>query len=324
MTQSDPVHRSAAQDRAAHDGAAHRDAAASTYGDATRAAVVGLLINLALGVIKLVGGVLGHSFALVSDAVNSLGDAVGTVVVIFALRVAQRPPDDEHPYGHSRAEALAGSYVALLMTVSAMFVAHEAWRQLSLEQTLPHVWTLWLAGANVVVKEALYRYKSAVGRRTKSSALLANAWDHRSDALCSLAVLCGLSLAVFLGPTWSAADEIASLVVAAFIALTGIRLVRQSASELMDLQADDELVREIRAVAAAVPQVKQVEKLHVRKSGLEYFVDIHVNVDPQLTVEVGHRIGHDVKDSLRQKWPMLRDVLVHLEPYHPEAEVAGD
>lgn len=289
------------------------------YGEATRAAVVGLLINLALGVMKLLGGVFGHSFALVSDAVNSLGDAVGTGVVLVALRVAQQPPDDEHPYGHSRAEALAGSYVALLMTVSAMFVAHEAWRQLSVEQTVPHVWTLWLAGVNVVIKEALYRYKSAVGRRTKSSALLANAWDHRSDALCSLAVLCGLSLVVFLGPAWSAADEIASLVVAAFIVVTGLHLIRQSANELMDLQADDEFVREIRSVAAAVPQVKEVEKLRVRKSGLEYFVDIHVNVDPTLSVEVGHRIGHQVKDTLRQKLPMLRDVLVHLEPYHADA-----
>lgn len=290
--------------------------AAPLYREATRAAVVGLVINLVLGVVKLLGGVLGHSFALVSDAVNSLGDAVGTGVVLIALRVAQRPPDEEHPYGHSRAEALAGSYVALLVTVSAAFVVYEAAHRLDDPQTPPHAWTLWLAGANVLIKEALYRYKSAVGRRTKSSALLANAWDHRSDALCSLAVLGGLSLVLFLGPAWSAADEIASLVVAAFITATGLRLLRQSANELLDLQADDVLVREVREVAAAVPQVKAVEKLRVRKSGLEYFVDIHINVDPLLTVEVGHRIGHDVKDALRQKLPMLRDVLVHLEPYH--------
>jgi cation diffusion facilitator family transporter len=288
----------------------------SMYAAATRAGVVGLLINLGLGVVKLVGGVVGHSFALVSDAVNSLGDAVGTGVVLVALRVAQRPPDDEHPYGHSRAEALAGSYVALLMTVSALVLAHGAIQRLGIDQEQPHAWTLWLAGANVVIKEILYRYKSAVGRRTKSSALLANAWDHRSDALCSLAVLCGLSLVLFLGPAWSAADEIASLVVAAFITATGVRLQWQSGGELLDPQADDELVREIRTIAAAVPQVEQVEKLRVRKSGLEYFVDIHINVAPTLTVDVGHRIGHDVKDALRQKLPMIRDVLVHLEPYH--------
>ncbi len=287
----------------------------SLYRDATRAALLGLVVNLVLGIVKLVGGVLGSSFALISDAINSLGDVFTTIVVLFALRVAQQPPDAEHPYGHSRAEAIAGSNVALLMILSALAIGWEALQQLHVQQVLPPVWTLWIAGGNVLIKEWLYRYKVRVGRRTRSSALISNAWDHRSDAFCSLAVLIGLGIVRWSGGAWVAADEIAALFVVAAIVVSGTHLLRKSASELMDVQADDDFVREIKQAAEAVPDVKAVEKLWVRKSGLEYFADIHIEVDQNLTVADGHRIGHRVKDRLLQHFPALRDVLVHLEPY---------
>lgn len=285
------------------------------YRDAGRAALLGLVINLLLGLVKLGGGVFGRSVALISDAVNSLGDALGSGVVLFALRVAQQPPDEEHPYGHTRAEAIAGSNVALLIIVSALLVAWEALQRLGHVHAVPPVWTLWIAGANVVIKESLYWYKRRVGRRTGSSALIANAWDHRSDALCSLAVLIGLSLVRWGGRDWMAADDVAALVVVAAILWSGARLLRKSASELMDVQAEPDLVRRIRETAEAVPDVLAVEKLWVRKSGLEYFADIHVEVDPDLSVARGHEVGHQVKDRLRAAFPALRDVLVHLEPH---------
>lgn len=285
------------------------------YREVTRAALVGLGINLVLGAIKLAGGIIGNSFALVADAVNSLGDVVTTVVVLIALRVAQRPPDDEHPYGHTRAEGIAASNVALLMILSALVVGWEAIQRMSLPHPIPPVWTLWIAGCNVVIKEGLYHYKVRVGRRTGSAALIANAWDHRSDALCALAVLVGLAAVRLGGPGLVWADEVASLVVVAAIVVSGVHLFRVSASELMDVQADPALVQEIRARALWVPGVLDVETLWVRKSGLEHFVDIHIEVDPTLTVAEGHHIGHLVKDDLVGNFATIRDVLVHLEPY---------
>ena len=164
-----------------------RNAISRTYAEVTRAAVLGLVMNLFLGVVKLIGGIVGNSFALIADAVNSIGDVVTTVVVLFALRVAQRPADAEHPYGHTRAEGIAASNVALLVIVSAIIVGWEAIQRINVQHDIPPIWTLWIAGANILIKEGLYQYKVRVGRRTGSAAIIANAWDHRSDALCALA-----------------------------------------------------------------------------------------------------------------------------------------
>lgn len=285
------------------------------YRSAARAAWLGLVINLALGVVKLVGGLLGNSFALISDAANSLGDCFTSIVVLSALYVAQRPADAEHPYGHTRIEAIAGSNVAVLIIGSALLIGWEAIERFWLAHSTPPVWTLWIAGGNVIIKECLYRYKISIGKATGSTAILAGAWDHRSDALCSLAVLAGLGLVRLGGKPFMWADEAASLIVVAAIIWTGIRLLRQSTHELMDVQADPELIEQIHETALSVDGVLDVETLWVRKSGLEYFADIHIEVDPQATVEQGHRIGHQAKDLLIERFPMLRDVLVHLEPH---------
>ncbi|MFY9254335.1 MAG: cation diffusion facilitator family transporter [Fuerstiella sp.] len=285
------------------------------YAEVTGAAVLGLAVNLLLGVVKLIGGVIGNSFALIADAVNSIGDVVTTVVVLFALRVAQLPADAEHPYGHTRAEGIAASNVALLVIISALLVGWEAIRRFAIPHETPAVWTLWIAGANIFIKEGLYQYNVRVGKRTGSSAIIANAWDHRSDAFCALAVLIGLAAIRWGGSRFLWADEFASLVVVVAILWTGIQLFRASASELMDVQADSEFVGQIRDVALAVSGVEIVETLWVRKSGLEFFADIHIEVDEHLSVAEGHRIGHEVKDKLLADFPNLRDVLVHLEPF---------
>lgn len=292
----------------------------SLYRDVTRAARLGLVINGLLALVKLVGGIASGSFALVSDALNSLGDVVSSSIILLALRVAQTPPDAEHPYGHTRAEAIAGSNVAVLVIVSALAVAWEAVQRFGAEHTVPPPWALWIAGCNVFIKEALYRYKVRVGRRTGSQAIIANAWDHRGDALCSLAVLIGLATVRMGGADYAWADPAAALVVSAAIVWSGVALFRTSASELMDVQAPEEFLESVRRIALADPVVRRVETLWVRKSGLEYFADIHIEVDPELTVAQGHRIGHEMKDRLLAELPQLRDVLVHLEPCsHDEA-----
>ena len=291
------------------------------YRDATRAALFGLAVNLCLGVVKLVGGLVGNSFALLSDAFNSFGDVLTSAVVLFAFYVAQRPADKEHPYGHTRAEAIAGSNVALLLVLTALWIGWEAIQRITVQHPIPPAWTLWIAGLNAIIKEGLYQYKIRVGRRTGSAAIIANAWDHRSDALCSLAVLVGLGVIIWCGPRFIFADEVAALFVAAAITWTGASLFYKSVHELMDVQADDAILQAINNSAKETEGVRGVEKLWVRKTGLEYLADIHIEVDPQLTVDEGHRIGHDVKDRLLSQFPALRDVLVHLEPYRDDGHV---
>lgn len=291
------------------------EARAELYRTVVGAALLGLVVNLGLGLAKLVGGLVGGSFALISDAVNSLGDVVTSVAVLLALRLAQRPADREHPYGHTRAEAVAGLGVSVLVLGSALLVGAEALRRLRMPHPLPPAWTLGIAAANVVIKEGLFRYKIRLARRTGSSALVANAWDHRADAFSALAVMVGLAVVRFGGPSLIFADEVAALVVVAIILRSAASLIGESTHELMDVQAEGAFLERIEAAAREVPDVLGIETLHVRKSGLEYFADIHIEVDPDLTVAEGHRIGHLVKDDLLERFPTLRDVLVHLEPY---------
>jgi len=286
------------------------------YRSATRAIMLGLAVNAGLGVAKLAAGLLVGSFALLSDAVNSLGDTLTSIVVWFALCYAQRPPDAEHPYGHTRAEAIAASNLALIIILSAFAIGWKTVTNFNapMEQ-LPPLWALALAGFNVVVKEGLYQYKRRVGERTGSMAVVANAWDHRADALCALVVLIGLAATRWGGHDWAWADKVAALIIVAAILWSATGLFCQSSSELMDLQADEQILDRIRRIAASIPEIRHVETLWVRKSGLEYFVDIHIEVDPQMTVSEGHRIGHLLKDRLLDEIHILRDVLVHLEPH---------
>jgi cation diffusion facilitator family transporter len=284
------------------------------YRQSRRAALWGIGVSLGLGFGKLIGGMLGHSVALMSDAVHSLGDALTSAAVLGALLWSQRPADREHPYGHTRAEAVAASNVALLLILSALGIAWEALRTLWEPSPVPHAYTLIIAGVSVVVQEGLYRYKRRVGRRTGSGAILATAWDHRLDALGSLAVLAGLALARWGGEAWHAADHLAALVVAGIILWAGTSLFWASLQELMDRQADPELLQRVRQEALAVPGVRGVEKLLVRKTGLEHLVDIHVEVDPEMSVREGHAVAHAVKDRLLERIVTVKDVLVHIEP----------
>ncbi|HAC92037.1 MAG TPA: cation transporter [Planctomycetaceae bacterium] len=288
---------------------------AAIYRQVQRANWIGLLFNFGLGLAKLIGGVLASSFALVADSVNSLGDTITSVIVLYSLKVAQFPADDEHPYGHSRAEGIAALTVSLIIIFSALAVAWETLVRLQGQHETPPAWALWIAGINVLIKEGLYRYKITVGRRTGSLATIANAWDHRSDALSALAVLTGLAMVRYGGQNLAWADKVAAMIVALAIVWAGVKLFRQSASELLDVQADEEMVCSIRSTAQRIAGVQAVEKLWVRKSGLEYFIDIHLQVEPTMSVQEGHHIGHLVKQRLIVDYPSIRDVLVHLEPY---------
>ena len=264
----------------------------SLYRDGRRAAAWGIALALGLGLVKVLGGVFGHSLALLSDAVHSLVDAAISGALLGALFVAERPADREHPYGHGRAEALAGAAVALLLMLLAAGIAWEAVASLQHRGPAPEAYTLAIAAGCALFQEGMYRYSSRVARRTGSGALMATAWDYRLDALGALAVVVGVSLAKWGGPSWHWADHGAALLVAATVFWVGGGLLRDNIDSLMDRQADPEVLDAVRIEAAAVPGVREVEKLRIRKVGLEYLVDIHVEVDPDKTVEEGHAIAH--------------------------------
>jgi len=294
--------------------AATTDPLRSLYVQAVRAMIVGLTVNLLLAVVKVVAGVMSNSIAMIADAANSVGDALTSSVTIYALHYAQKPPDDNHPYGHSRIESVAALTVAVLIGASALVIAIEALRSLPSLHEIPPAWVLWVAAANVVIKEGVFRYKRAVSLRTGSQAVLANAWDHRADALCSAAVFIGLLAMRLGGPPLIWADEFAALFVAAFIIYSSVKLYRQTASVLLDEQCDPTTTDAIRAVAQSTPGVVEIEQLRARKSGLEVLVDIHVEVDADESVRGGHRIGHNVQKAILSKITSVTQVLVHVEP----------
>jgi cation diffusion facilitator family transporter len=285
------------------------------YRDSRRAAAWGIALALGLGLVKAVGSVFGHSLALMSDAVHSLVDAAVWGALMGALFVAERPADREHPYGHGRAEALAGAGVALLLLLLAAGIAWQALATLSRRGPTPAGYTLVIASGCAVFQEAMYWYSSRVARRTGSAALRATAWDSRLDALGALAVVAGVAMARWGGPAWHWADHAAALLVAATVFWVGGGLLRENIDSLMDRQAGAEFLHAVRSEATAVAGVSAVEKLRIRKQGLEHLVDIHIEVDPQLTVEQGHEIAHAVKDRLVQAVATIRDVLVHVEPH---------
>ena len=286
------------------------------YGDAKRAAVFGLGVNLLLAIAKIVGGVLTASSALIADAVNSIGDVTSALAVRGALAVAERAEDADHPYGHTKAESIAGLCVSLLVAFGAVVLGVETVKRFFSPQEIPSMAAGVVAACSAVVKEIAFRYTNRVAKRLDSSALRATAVDHRSDALGSGAVAISLFAAPYLGSLGPYVDPLAGLVVCALLLAVSVSMFRSIAREIMDQQADGDFVDQVRQVATKVNDVSQVEKLRVRKSGLEYFVEIHVQVAGDLTVSEGHRIGHEVKDRVLLEMPRVRDVHVHIEPYH--------
>lgn len=294
------------------------------YVDAKRAAVWGLGVNFLLVLSKLAGGIATGSAALVADAVNSIGDVASSMAVRGALSMAQLEEDADHPYGHTKAESIAGLSVSLLVAFSAGLLALETIKRFGGELEVPGVAAGVIAGVCAVIKELIYRSTMRVAKRLNSSSLTAVAWDHRSDAIGSGLVAVSLTAAPYVGDWGRYIDPIAALCVCAALIYTGGKIFFSTAGALMDQQADGETVQQVREIAEAVGGVQAVEKLRVRKSGLEYFIEIHVQVEGMMTVDAGHRIAHHVKDQLLVSLPRVRDVHVHIEPFACSTEFAAE
>ena len=279
-----------------------------------RATLVSVLINALLAIIKIVSGVLGNSYALIADGVESTLDIFSTTVVWGGLKIAARPPDMNHPFGHGKAEPLAGLVVALGLLAAALGLAIQSVREILTPHHAPAPFTLFVLIGVVVTKEVLFRFIFKVGESIASTAVRADAWHHRSDAITSVAAFIGISVALLAGEGYESADDWAALLACAVIAYNGIHLLRAGIAEVMDARVPAALETEIRAHTCAVADVQEVEKLRVRKSGLAYFVDIHVIVDGEISVRAGHEIAHRVKDRLINSGLGIADVSVHVEP----------
>jgi cation diffusion facilitator family transporter len=284
------------------------------YAQGMQASARGLAANAILAVIKLVAGLVGHSYALVADAVESMADIAGSVIIWGGLRIASRPEDHSHPYGHGKAEAIASLAVSLLLLAAAAGISIEAVHEIIVPHHAPAPFTLWVLLGVIVVKESMFRYVRRVARRTGSGAVEVDAWHHRTDAFTSLAAAVGIGVALIGGPGYEPADDWAALVASAVIAFNGVRLALAPLHELMDARPDA-LIAQVRTVAEAVPGVHHVEKLLARKSSLHYWVDMHIEVDPLMSVREAHVLTGKVKAAVREANPRVRSVLIHVEPH---------
>jgi cation diffusion facilitator family transporter len=280
-----------------------------------RATFLGIGVNIFLVAGKLAGGIFGHSDALIADAMESLADIFSSLIVWRAVVVAAEPPDREHPYGHGKAEAIAGTVVSTILIIAAAGIAvHAGQRLFDEDREPPRLFTLFVLIGVVVIKETVFRYVSRQADLADSGAVKADAWHHRSDAITSLAAAIGISVCLLGGRKYVYADDAAALLAAMIIGWNGWLVLRPALDELMDAAPNPKLLAEISARAAEVEGVRAVEKCHARKTGFQYLVDMHIEVDPNLTVLAAHAIAHQVKGRVQAAMPSVADVLVHVEP----------
>lgn len=288
-----------------------------------RAALTGLLVNAALVVVKLLAGILGHSYALVADAIESSTDIFSSLIVWAGLRITARPADEDYPYGYGKAETLAAAVVSLMLLGAALGIAVSAAHEIVTPHHAPAPYTLAVLAGVIVIKEVLSRRVLKVGDETGSSAVKADAWHHRSDALTSAAAFVGIAVALWGGRGWESADDWAALVAAGIIALNGGLLLRSAYRDLMDRMPEGPLVDQIARAATSVEGVRAIEKLMVRKLGMDYFVDLHVQADRSLPLWEAHVLSGKVKGAIRSATSGVARVLIHMEPYEPEGQPAS-
>ncbi|WP_396201125.1 cation diffusion facilitator family transporter [Gemmatimonas sp.] len=282
-----------------------------------RLAQLGLVMNAGLAVIKLIAGLLGNSYALVADAVESSTDMIGSLVVWSGLRIASKDPDELYPFGYGRAEALAAAAVSALMLGAATGIAIEAIAEIRTPHHAPAWWTLVVLAMVIVVKELLAKRVKAVSDVSGSVVVAADAWHHRADAITSGAAFIGITVALIGGPGWEPADDWAALVAAAVILINGSLLLRTALRDLMDRAPAPAVLATVSAAALATPGVRAIEKLKIRKSGTAFYVDIHVQADPALSLHDAHILSGMVKTAIRQRVPAAMGVLIHMEPFEP-------
>lgn len=270
--------------------------------------------NTILAVIKGVAGYFGNSYALIADAIESTTDIFSSCLVLFGIKYASRPADENHPYGHGRIEPLITFLVVGFLITSATIIAYESIQNIGTPHELPEPFTLFVLGAIILWKEISYRLVIKRGNEIKSSSLKADAWHHRSDAITSVAAFIGISIALFFGKGYEAADDWAALFASGFILYNSYLIFRPALGEIMDENLYNDLIQEIRKTSLRVDGIIAIEKCFIRKAGMKYHVDLHAIVEADITVKEGHELAHRLKNFLKEEIPELGHVLIHVEP----------
>ncbi len=277
-------------------------------------ALLGASVNAVLALVKIACGIVGHSYALIADGIESTLDIFGSLLVWAGLRLAALPPDDTHPYGHGKAETLAAIAVGVLLLGTSILLAVQSVREILTPHHAPAPFTLVVLLVVIAIKEGLFRKVLHHGSELGSVALESDAWHHRADAITSVAAFLGIIVALIGGDGYESADDYAALVACVVIAFNGVRVLGPAINEAMDTAPSPHIEAGVREVAALVSGVGGVETCRVRKMGVEFYVDLHVLVSGEMSVRDGHTIAHAVKDAVRDRMPAVADVLVHIEP----------
>lgn len=279
-----------------------------------RVAIAGIVVSAALAVANTAVGYAANSTSVFAAGLEFAGDVVASLVVLFGMMVAARPADLDHPYGHGRAEILTALAVGTMLFLAGVGISFRSLQKIDEIHADPQLWAAWPLAAAIVARGAMAAVKFRVGKRIQSSALAADAWNDLVDILSAFAALTALALSLADPGRFRAADHYGGFAVGLFVIATGIRVLRESSLELMDTMPADEQIDAIRQHATAVPGVLGIEKCYARKTGLQYHVDLHVEVDPAISVRASHDIATAVRIHLRDSLPWVADVLVHIEP----------
>lgn len=280
-----------------------------------RVVLLGIVSNAVLAAIKITAGILGNSYALVADGIESTTDIFSSLIVWSGLKIAEKPPDVNHPYGHGKAEAVAAMIVSLLLLAAAAVIIVNSIHEINTPHHAPEPYTLLVLVLVIITKEILFRTVFRVGSDIESTALRTDAWHHRSDALTSTAAFIGISTALIMGPGYEMADDFGAIAASIIIIINGIRFVKNSLGDIMDQAAPLELKNKIIDIVESIEDVKEVDNVKIRKSGLYYLVDLTIHVNGDLTVFEGHELSELVSDKLMYAGLSIQDVMVHTEPY---------
>ena len=281
---------------------------------ALKATYFSIIGNVCLSIVKGLAGFFGNSYALIADAIESTTDIFSSLLVLFGIKYSSRPADENHPYGHGRAEPLITFLVFGFLITSATIIAYESISNIKTPHNLPKSWTLIVLGLIIIWKEYSFRLVMKKSKESNSSSLRADAWHHRSDAITSVAAFIGISIALLFGKGYESADDWAALFASGFIIYNSYLIFRPALSEIMDEHLYDDLVDEIRKVSLQVDGIVDTEKCFIRKAGMKYHVDLHAIVDADISVREGHELAHNLKDTLRMQISELGHVLIHIEP----------
>jgi cation diffusion facilitator family transporter len=274
--------------------------------------MVSIAISFTLSSVKIIVGLAAHSVALVSDGFESAADILMSGLVLFGLWVAAKPADAEHPYGHGRFEILTGLAIGAVLAGAGVGIS---WRAITgRNEHTPEAFALWPLLGAAVLKAILWTVKMRIGKKSGSIALTADAWNDAVDMCSAIVALIAVGLAVFI-PGLRAADDWGGFAVGLFVIFFGLRVVRETALQLMDTMPEGKQMNEIRKVALSVPGALGIEKCFARKTGLRYHVDLHLEVDPELTVRASHDIATAVRIAIKNDVAWVEDVLVHVEPH---------